>query len=60
MSMWDAHRQKTKGEVSLAPTCSNCGRTSVLDPCRLCATPKQLERYPDEPREYSLDESDLG
>lgn len=28
------------------PTCSRCRKVSVLDPCRECATPAELEAYP--------------
>lgn len=38
---WDVNRQKKKGLGTAAPRCSECGRLSVLDPCRECA--------PDEP-----------
>lgn len=31
------------------PTCSRCNRTTVLDPCRRCAKPRDLLRYPPEP-----------
>lgn len=30
------------------PTCRRCGRISVLDPCRECASPVELEQFPDE------------
>lgn len=52
MSRWDALRQKTKGEGTRAPVCSRCGAISVLDPCRQCATPTQLARYPEEPTSH--------
>lgn len=49
MSMWDANRQKQKGEISSVPACSTCGTASVLDPCRSCASTDQLALYPPDP-----------
>ena len=45
---WDQWRRDRKGKL---PTCSTCGATSVLDPCRSCAGTDELELYPAEPRE---------
>jgi hypothetical protein len=53
MSGWDALRQKTKGTATPIPRCSKCKIISVLDPCRDCATPTQLERYPEAPTELA-------
>lgn len=49
MGRWDALRAKSKGEIGTLPHCSKCGTTSVLDPCRDCATPAQLAAYPEAP-----------
>jgi hypothetical protein len=34
------------------PKCSRCQRVSVLDPCRTCATPDELAKYPELPDRY--------
>lgn len=52
-SSWDAWRNKKKGEAGRVPKCSWCGATSVLEPCRACASPAQLAAYPELPAEYA-------
>ena len=39
---WDQLRADTKGKTGPAPRCSRCRRRSVLNPCRACATPAEL------------------
>lgn len=34
------------------PVCSKCRRISILSPCRACASPEQLKKYPPEPDDY--------
>lgn len=36
----------TKTTQRTAPTCSDCGAVSVLDPCRDCMTPEELAALP--------------
>ena len=39
-------QQATKGQVYDIPVCGKCGATSVLNPCRGCASNAQLAAYP--------------
>lgn len=37
------------------PTCSRCGRIAILNPCRECASPAELKKYPPAPWVHELD-----
>lgn len=39
------------------PVCRRCKAVSVLDPCRRCATPAELAKYPLAPWEREIEEA---
>lgn len=48
MSSFEHLKQKRKGNTTAGlPTCRKCGKTSILSPCRVCATPEEAEKYPE-------------
>lgn len=44
MTTWDAWRNDRKGKTAPSPKCSECGKTSLFDPCRACAPELDTER----------------
>ena len=47
---WVVGRGISRRTMAL-PHCSRCNKLSVLNPCRECATAKELDKYPADPRE---------